>query len=275
MRRFNYKDVFEKFFPYYFKENDSYKDREGKGLLERLVTTCTEYIDTDIVTNPYNPGLDNFLDIIDIEKSPEIFLNYLWEYLGEIPYAWGVITDGKPYTQENLLQWIKSSNGYPRANPRQVLKYAISLYKIRGTNKFYNILGNIYGVKFDLIDYVTKGHILKDEYIKATFPEEDEGIYSSYPSDDDPQGISSQYPLYQYTGKEDCNKCVDITLDVYVPGNIYEYILNNPEGEASIKYAFLRVVEKYLPIFCRIRTKEDGSYDINLKDGSPILIIRN
>ena len=41
----NFKDyVFTHLFPIYYKENDTYKDEEGKGILERFIDSCTGYI---------------------------------------------------------------------------------------------------------------------------------------------------------------------------------------------------------------------------------------
>lgn len=270
MRHFNYREVFEKFFPYYYKENDSYKDKDGKGLLERLVTTCTEYFDTDVVTNPDNPGLDDFINILDIDKTPDIFLNYLWEYLGEIPYAWGILTNGQPYTKENLQKWLTSPTSYPRADPRIVLKYAISLYKIRGTRLFYSLLGKLYNVRFDLIDHATGGHILEGDFVKATFTD----IYSTHASDEDPEGIASQFPMYEYPGKEKCLECVQVEIHVQIPEGSYNYLISNPDIElANVKQAFQRIVEKYLPVFCKVYY-ENGEASVSLESYTPTLIVR-
>ena len=286
MRRFNYKDVFKRFFPLYFQEHDSYKNDKGEGLLERLVTVCTEYFDTDVVVNPDNPGLDNFMDIIDFDLTPDIYLNYLWEYLGEIPYAWGVLTNGKPYSKENLKEWLSSPQGYPKANSRQVLKYAISLYKIRGTSVFYHILGRIYGVEFEIIDLSTLGSITDDGYTKAVYlsrsasdPDQVlEEVYSAWPSDSDSEGIASQYNPSNSGGSAnlDCLKCVDVRVNVKIKQGVYEAIQNSTVVTVdSVAEAYLRIIEKYLPVFVKVATKEDtGKPDINLVSVSPTLLVR-
>ena len=140
--------VFTHLFPIYYKENDTYKDEEGKGILERFIDSCTGYIDDNIM-----PDIDNFMDLLDVEKTPELFLNYFWEYFDYIPYAYGVLTRGEPYTKENVYKWLNSSEGFPKADTRKILKYAISLFKIRGTEDFFTVLGRFYGVrfKFDLV----------------------------------------------------------------------------------------------------------------------------
>lgn len=278
MRRFNYKEVFEKFFPFYYKEYDSYKNAKGEGLLERFIKVCTEYFDTDVVANPYNPGLDNFINLIDIDQTPDIFLNYLWEYLGEIPYAWGVLTDGKPYTQENLKAWIKSSGSFPRADARRALKYAISLFKIRGTTKFYSLLGRIYGVQFELLEAGTGVDILSDEFIKAYYRkgtgESSEEIYSTYGSDVTPEGVASQYPVSNYQSKEDCLKCVTIKVNVKMDSNLYNSIINSGVPLSNIINAFQKIIEKYLPAFCKIANTDEGNPDVNIVNYTSALLVK-
>ena len=61
--------VFTHLFPAYYRENDTYKDGDGKGILERFIEVCSEYLDTQIM-----PDIDNFMDILDVDKTPDIFL---------------------------------------------------------------------------------------------------------------------------------------------------------------------------------------------------------
>ena len=83
----SFKDyIFTHLFPYEYKVEDTYKDINGKGILERFIDICSEYFDKEVI-----PEIDNFTDIIDIDKTPGIFLNYIWEYFGYIPYAYGVL----------------------------------------------------------------------------------------------------------------------------------------------------------------------------------------
>lgn len=134
--------IFSNLFDHYYKANDTYQDSEGKGIFERFIDVCSGYFDTEVM-----PDIDNFMECLDVDKANPIFLNYLWEYFGFIPYAYGVLTKGEPYTEENLENWIKEDRGFPTADYRLVLRYAISLYKIRGTRRFYEILGRFYGVR--------------------------------------------------------------------------------------------------------------------------------
>lgn len=273
MRRFKYREVFNRFFPFYFKENDSYKNEKGEGLLERFLNICMDYFDNEVTNNPYNPGLDNFISLIDIDTTPDLFLNYLWEYLGEIPYAWGLLTNGKPYTQENLKEWIYTPRGYPQANPRQVLKYAISLYKIRGTTTFYHLLGKIYGVDIEILNSLTGGDIVDENFTKAVYvnPSTSEEIVSTHISEWGE--ITSKYP--STSTKEDCSNCIPITVNIKIPEGMYDALESSEYFNLdAVQKAFVSIIDKYIPVFCKINTKDDGTLDVNLIKNTLTLLIR-
>lgn len=121
------------------------------GILERFLEVCGNYFADDIT-----PVIDNFLDIIDVDKASDIYLNYIWEFLGSIPYSYGAIIKGD--TIESNVTSPLSKENIPKADVRRVLKYAISLYKIRGTLDFYNILLRMYGfVSVETDDHTSQG----------------------------------------------------------------------------------------------------------------------
>lgn len=141
--------------PSFFKQHDTYKDENGKGILERFLNICGDYFKT--ISNQ----VDNYLDIIDLDFNTKdlldsderkqyehLFLNNIWEFLGEIPYGYSALYDD---TNPNN-PWITNANLVPRAECRRLLKYAISLYKIRGTLDFYNILLRFYGMSCKVLD---------------------------------------------------------------------------------------------------------------------------
>lgn len=186
MSNFSFKDyIFNKLLPRYFKDKDTYKDQNNKGILERFMEVCSEYLDTDImadteVDDPVlltnQPGLDNIIKLIDPDVTPELFLNYLWEFLGEIPYGYGLLINGTEYNPKDYSAWL-SKKPFPVADSRRLLKYAISLYKIRGTEKFYNILGKFYGVDIYLREVMNGGNFgdpdsldSDDHLVLATYP---------------------------------------------------------------------------------------------------------
>lgn len=84
--------------PFHFKEADTYKNKEGKGLLERYLSIFGKYFDEDIKlsvksmrdyvtcgmdikSNDYR-HLETYLITSGIFKS-----NYFWDFLGQMPYA--------------------------------------------------------------------------------------------------------------------------------------------------------------------------------------------
>lgn len=142
--------------PSYFKKNDTYKNEEGKGILERFLSVCGDYFKSNI-----SDRIDTLLDIMDLDfdssslsdddprkEYEHLFLNQIWEFLGEIPYGYSALynnnSDGNP--------WIINASIIPRAECKRLLKYAISLYKIRGTLDFYNILLRFYGLSCKVLD---------------------------------------------------------------------------------------------------------------------------
>lgn len=141
--------------PSFFKHNDTYKDKNSIGILERFLNVCGDYFQT--ISNQ----VDNYLDIIDLDLNTKklldddekkqyehLFLNSIWEFLGEIPYGYSAL-----YDDTNAHNpWLENSNLIPRAECRRLLKYAISLYKIRGTLDFYNILLRFYGMSCKVLD---------------------------------------------------------------------------------------------------------------------------
>lgn len=149
------------FLPYKFKESDTYKV-DGKGILERFLDICSNYIE-EFVT----PDIDNALDLIDLNNVPSIYLNYIWEYLGSIPFAYGVSVDKEKFDQyynglksreelESLSKvWTINKKGpvvLSETRVRSILKYAITLTKIRGTKKFFETLFKLYGFECTIND---------------------------------------------------------------------------------------------------------------------------
>lgn len=154
------------FLPYYFKEKDSYKDDTGKGLLERFLELVGEYIldDSDRPTS-LMPNIDNILDIIDVDYTRAVYLDYLYEFLGSpmqdyiTPTSEAEFLDQPPYYvwylnyNVPLMDWTRIGflgevTVIPRkhynAVDKRFIKYAIALYKIRGTKYFYEVILNSY-----------------------------------------------------------------------------------------------------------------------------------
>ena len=240
--------VFPNLFPAYYKDYDTYKDKNGKGILERFIEVCSNYLDTDII-----PDIDNFMDILDVDVTSDIFLNYFWEYFDYIPYAYGVLVKGTPFTKENVASWLNTSDGFPKADTRSILKYAVSLYKIRCTQDFYTILGRFYGVRFELEEILFEdGYSNKPSnnpginyrLIGAVF----EDVVSTYSGENEYH--SDWKGLYPYG---DCTSCTTIKANIYIPKGMYDAIQDNID---NVKNAFANLLNKYIPVNVKPFTKD-------------------
>lgn len=275
----SFKDyVFTYLFPYYYRVNDTYRDPNGKGILQRFIETCSEYFDTEIIADAtqktpgdeYQPGLDNIVNLIDVEKTPELFLNYLWEFLGEIPYAYGLIVQGKVYDKLDLEGWLFNNPYFPQADPRLLLKYAISLYKIRGTEAFYRILGKYYGVIFELIE-TTNGGSSSDHDEE---PNHDHLVLATYNNSIAVYTLGSDTRRSPYFDG-DCTSCLYFKLKIGIGRLTYENLVSRGVLQAAVD-VLVSIVEKYLPIHCQIGTYSDqtpkveievhGDYNIDYND---------
>lgn len=244
--------VFPNLFPAYYKDYDTYKDKNGKGILERFIEVCSNYLDTDII-----PDIDNFMDILDVDVTPDIFLNYFWEYFDYIPYAYGVLVKGVPFTKENVASWLNTPDGFPKADTRSILKYAVSLYKIRCTQDFYTILGRFYGVRFELEEILfedgySNGYSNKPSnnpginyrLIGAVFKD----VVSTYSGENEYYG--DWKGLYPYG---DCTSCTTIKANIYIPKGMYDAIQDNID---NVKNAFVNLLNKYIPVNVKPFTKD-------------------
>lgn len=290
-----FKDFFQTYIfrdlPYYYQHNDTYKDSEGKGILERFIGVCAKYLDEEVM-----PDIDNFMDCLDVDVANPIFLNYLWEYFGFFPYSYGVITHGEPYTQENLEKWMKESRGYPTADYRKLLKYAISLYKIRGTQKFYEILGRFYGVTFTLTEV--------DDTTKASLVDAigDGSVNYDMISYFDTAGV-------RFDTETDCWECVPMILTIGIPKGQWDYIMAkdkeiqdnlleewktlNPDATPEeieqarqqivaehpsdfsdkVKQTLVNIVNKYLPVNVKYFDLSDETSTVIFQETTAILVI--
>lgn len=241
--------VFRNLFPDYYRDYDTYKnpEKENKGILERFVEVCSGYFDTDVV-----PEIDTILNNIDVDLCKELYLQYLWEMLGEIPYA------------------NKHQDVPPAPNPRVILKYALSLLKIRGSKTFFDILGKIYG--FDIkMEFTT----IPSRIVGVDMVADEDGkvrVKSQYNPEEKVSTYSNIYSTYPDGNCSDCKK-VKITLtlssgllsDLAIQNgylwNPREQRYQKPDpndpvanvdfglGEVMEYMApFRRIIEKYLPI---------------------------
>lgn len=103
--------------PAYFKNNDTYKDANGEGILERYLATLGYELDENIVSQ-----IPCYLKIIDPTECQEIFLSHISDVLGNPPDIFNDIT---------LY--------------RKLLNYIVAVYKIKGTIAAYQLFFSLLG----------------------------------------------------------------------------------------------------------------------------------
>lgn len=192
------------FLPPIFKNTDTYKV-EGKGILERFLEVCGEYLEDDIT-----PDIENTLDLIDIKNIDPIYLNYLWELLGEIPFGSNIAIDKEQWdryyegtlSKEELTKlsknWIIPKDGIISLDETRIktlLKYSLTLLKVRGTKKFFETLFEIYGISCTISDIYGN----------------DEGLYAKLSKLDTDSAILDNTTT-DYVGH--CNDCLSIKINI-------------------------------------------------------------
>ncbi len=113
--------------PYYFKDNDTYKDVNNEGLLERYLEIFCAELDAEV-----SPYIDELPDIVDAEalsgltrENPLDFLNVISDSLGNPPD-------------------IGTENEYVT-----LLRHIVWIYKTKGTRKSLELFLAIFGYTID------------------------------------------------------------------------------------------------------------------------------
>lgn len=173
-----FKDWFFKQLPGYFKDNDTYVDPDGEGLLERYLRNYGMELDEDI-----KPFIDNFLDLFDATKCNVTLLPNLAFILG------------LPISIDNT-----------EATYRKVLQYAIQLYKVKGALPSYQMLFNLLGMEITILEDTPQTPVIYDA--NPVFIYDDStgirtydtdcaacsGYFIAYNSSSDPLNINSLPP---------------------------------------------------------------------------------
>lgn len=127
-------------FPQYFIENDTYKNTEDEGLLERYMSVFGYELDMEVI-----PTLGCYLEIIDAQISDKKYLVHIADIFGNPP---DIFKDETIY--------------------RNLLTYIIPIYKIKGTKGAYELFFSILGFGVNLIEIpildVTSTYDLGGEY---------------------------------------------------------------------------------------------------------------
>lgn len=229
--------------PPYFRDRDSYKDENDKGLLERFLIIIGEEItdDSDRAISLL-PNITNILDIIDVDYTRTVFLDYIFEFLGSPPQNYQTPTiEGEYLHQPPYYVWYLEYNiplenftklGYKLVTDhkpikhysltdRNLIKYAIALYKIRGTTKFYDILLKSY---LKLQGYtLTEETLVYESNTKVRYDRQ-------LPYDQD----------FKYDGySTDCKACSSYIINL---------VSNAEELKPDEKIRLRKTLEKYSPI---------------------------
>lgn len=275
--------------PYYYKGADTYKNKDGKGIFERYLEIFGNYFEDHIVEDT-----STITDIIDIENCDELYLNHLWEFLGQMPFAqgphidlekWKIYFNGFKLKSENATNYVgkdpnisgevKSwrnlcivpTNSSLYFNPdsetvRALIKYTISLFKIRGTKQFFEILFRIYGLGCEIkepeteifgdnpenVDYAGKDTDYAGKNSKVHGDSQDyagigQDMYiNKYGNSklDVEDSLLDEYTLDKFTT---CTKCV--TIPVNITGHTYKNA--NEKGFNSFRIACENIFDRFLP----------------------------
>lgn len=207
--------------PYTYKSRDTYKVN-NEGLLERFLNILGYYLNDYIV-----PDIDNALDNINLDKTPGYYLNYFWEFLGELPFGYAFLIDKDLWDKYHEIEPSANIWEIHKSGPiilstdkiRTLLKYSITLLKIRGTKKFYETLFNIYGLKCTITDPTTSKYI--DDFNGVSYipegsiitPKFDEGLFDETHFD------------VQYIN---CTPCISVDIDISTLSESFNCKLGKP-----------------------------------------------
>lgn len=117
--------------PQYFKENDSYKNSGGSGLLERFIGELGKDFDTYII-----PKIEDFLSIHASLTTDDIYVAYIAWALGNPP--------------DTFTHYVGHEEDY-----RQVLRYLVDVNKVKGTRQGFDMLFGLLGVTVNLTEVDT------------------------------------------------------------------------------------------------------------------------
>lgn len=152
--------------PANFRDRDSYKDANDKGLLQRYLENLGTEYDDEMVD-----FIHNFCNIFNLDVTDAKFLPLLGFLLGSPPN-------------------ITSNN----TDYRRFLKHIVSIYKVKGTPKSYQLLFNTLGLGVVVYEYPKQPQITYD----AGFNYDEHNLY------DIPCEPCPTYSLFYFDLNDDC-----------------------------------------------------------------------
>lgn len=123
--QFDFSRFFFSLFPNFHKENDTNKDINDRGLLERYLDVPSEELEDN-----FKPMAENYLEIVDMQACDPKFLNHIAYALGNPP---DVVNNETLY--------------------RRLLQEIVTVFKIKGTIPSYQILFNLLGYSITITEY--------------------------------------------------------------------------------------------------------------------------
>lgn len=125
--------VFNKL-PHYYRDNDTNKDVNGEGVLQRYLQVFGLQIDDEL-----KPFIDGFQILYDVSNVDPKFLQHIGSILGYPP----------------------SLNADPELY-RKILLYIIQIYKVKGTCMSFKMLFNLLGLQVEIIEDIPRKKITYD-----------------------------------------------------------------------------------------------------------------
>lgn len=204
--------------PFYFKAKDTYKDGTGKGILEKFLEICGTYLQDNIKAD-----IDNSLDILNINTTSSYYLNLLWDMLGQMPFARITSTKSLKLTEDQH---------------RSLIKYTNTLLKIRGTEKFFQVMFGIFNNSNNRLAITTvsddpgwEKDILSNTVINYPYFDTDR-------FDDDAIRMDQYYRMKQ---------CINVTFNV--TGNI----------DTTDRSSIVAFIQRFVPYFVHPVIKINGA----------------
>lgn len=230
--------------PYYFKEQDSYKV-DGKGLLERFLNICGNYFQQYPLAD-----LDNFLENLDVNKTNIIFVQNFWKFFGEMPFAQGPIIDPELFTKtftgfnfdEAINKATRSTQPYTGKDTidyRSIIKYSVSLFKIRGTRRFFDIMFRLYGLN-----------------VSITLPTDEDPFLSDHTTRFDTEDIIFDKATFDNYYR--CANCSDVTFKITPPNT-----LTKQADVLSFSNQIRSFIERFVPFYINPVIEVNGWASLN------------
>lgn len=218
----------------YFYSEDTNKDMYGDGTLTRYLSVMGAEIDENVI-----PYIECFLNMVDAQTTDPKFLNILAEVLGSPPNI--------TYSEEAF---------------RNLLTYIVSIYKIKGTKKSYELFFALLGYDIELVELPPRD---------KTNLYDDNGLYdTNLIYDNDSCQTCSQYDIVLFP--RDINR--ELTKDIM--DRIMRAIELNEPINAKLRhlkmgYNFNDDVRVDIQEFDDIRSEFINIYDVDkLYDNSEI-----